>query len=102
MTNFQFNSYLIQQMVKQDKMIFTAADVDKNGVLSRGEYQSFSAPEEHPQMFPILVKQVLDEKDTDKDGMLSFQEFMGDRGQKHNRQVGTFSLLWLEMLLVVN
>lgn len=89
-------------MVKQDKMIFTAADVDKNGVLSRGEYQSFSAPEEHPQMFPILVKQVLDEKDTDKDGMLSFQEFMGDRGQKHNRQVGTFSLLWLEMLLVVN
>ncbi|XP_026682207.1 reticulocalbin-2 isoform X3 [Diaphorina citri] len=74
------------EMVKQDKMIFNAADGDKNGVLDKTEYQSFSAPEEHPHMFPILIKQVLEEKDTDKDGFLSFQEFMGDRGQKHNRQ----------------
>lgn len=73
------------EMVKQDKLVFNAADVDKNGMLSKEEYQSFSAPEEHPQMFPILVKQVLDEKDKDKDGFLSFQEFMGDRGQNHNR-----------------
>ncbi|KAL1458341.1 hypothetical protein WDU94_008500 [Cyamophila willieti] len=73
------------ELLKQDKMIFTAADNDQSGTLSREEYQSFSAPEEHPQMFPILVKQVLDEKDLDKDGFLSFQEYMGDRGEKHDR-----------------
>merc|ERR1712203_26441 len=67
--------------MEEDRFLFMAADVSGDGSLDVKEFLSFSHPEEDPAMRPHVLAQVLKEKDTDKDGELSFQEYVGDRGQ---------------------
>lgn len=43
--------------------------------------QVFTNPEEHAEMHGLLVNQTLREKDRDGDGMISFDEYLGDRGR---------------------
>lgn len=74
--------YVFKQMLQDDREMFNAADKNKDGVLDKKEFPLFSSPEEHPEMHEFILRQTLDEKDTDKDGFITFQEFVGDKGIK--------------------
>ena len=67
--------------MSEDRNLFKAADKNGDGVLQRSEFLSFSHPEEDPSMIPTVVDHTLAEKDKDKDGFISFQEFVGEQGQ---------------------
>jgi Ca2+-binding EF-hand superfamily protein len=71
----------ILQLLNDDKVMFEAADKNKDGSLNKAEFLMFSHPEEHPDMLPVILKQTLQDKDTDGDGFISFKEFIGDRGK---------------------
>ena len=70
--------------MEEDRQLFNAADVNADGRLDPEEFLGFSHPEEDPKMLPILLQQTLDEKDMDKDGTISFQEFIGKEGKEIN------------------
>jgi len=74
------------KLMEEDRFLFMAADVSGDGSLDVKEFLSFSHPEEDPAMRPHVLAQVLKEKDTDKDGELSFQEYVGDRGQGKDKE----------------
>lgn len=61
------------KLVSDDKELFEAADTNQDGFLDKEEFKAYTHPEETPKMFPILLKQALDEKDTDQDGYINFQ-----------------------------
>lgn len=62
--------------------MFEAADRNKDGVLIRTEFIWFTHPEEYPEMLPFILKNTLDDKDTDRNGVIDFQEFLGERGKQ--------------------
>lgn len=66
--------------------MWNAADTNKDGVLDKTEWVAFSHPEEHPAMLPIILEQTLKEKDKDKDGTISFQEYIADRGSELSKE----------------
>lgn len=74
------------KMIQDDKIMFDAADRNKDGVLDNSEFIFFTHPEEHPEMLPLVLQQTLNDKDSDKDGFISFQEFIGDQGKKHDKE----------------
>ena len=67
---------LDDKLISDDKELFEAADGNKDGYLDKEEFKAYTHPEETPKMFPILLKQALEEKDIDSDGYLSFQVFL--------------------------
>lgn len=74
-----------RQLIEDDKTVFEAADLNKDGRLTRDEFVLFISPEEHPIMLPIILNQTLRDKDTDNDGMINFQEFLGDSARDHDK-----------------
>ncbi|XP_014610996.1 PREDICTED: reticulocalbin-2 [Polistes canadensis] len=74
------------QLIHYDKETFDAADLNKDGYLDPEEFKAYTHPEETPRMFPLLLKQVLDEKDTDKDGCINFQEYLGERAKSEGKE----------------
>lgn len=44
-------------MLADDKMLFAAADANKDGYLDAVEFVSFTHPEEDPKMLPIVYQQ---------------------------------------------
>ncbi|XP_036329312.1 reticulocalbin-2 [Rhagoletis pomonella] len=82
-----FDSYDEEkQMIKSDKELFNAADLNKDGVLDSKEYVLFYSPEEHPQMLPIVLEHTLREKDTNHNGEIDYSEFIGTAGQERSRE----------------
>ncbi|XP_034186003.1 reticulocalbin-2 [Osmia lignaria lignaria] len=77
---------LDEKLISDDEETFEAADIDKNGYLDSEEFKAYTHPEETPRMFPLLLKQALDDKDTDKDGYISFQEFIGNRAKSEDKE----------------
>lgn len=71
---------IFQQMIKADKQVFKAADKNQDGVLDREEYKRYCNPEEYGDMLPVLIQNTLEEKDINKDGFISFEEYVGDKG----------------------
>lgn len=69
-----------QRLMQNDKELFVAADLSKDGKLDEKEFLAFTHPEEAPHMLEVILKQTLEEKDTNKDGSIDFQEYIGDRG----------------------
>lgn len=74
-----------KRMFADDKAMFELADGDKNDLLDREEFVMFISPEEHPTMLPLLLNQTLMEKDRNGDGVINFQEFLGDSGREHDK-----------------
>merc|ERR1712210_257942 len=74
------------KLMEEDRFLFMAADISGDGSLDVKEFLSFSHPEEDPAMRPHVLAQVLKEKDADGDGELSFQEYVGDRGQGKDKE----------------
>ncbi|KAI5636007.1 EF-hand domain pair domain-containing protein [Phthorimaea operculella] len=66
-------------LVAEEKAMWAAADANGDGDLNAEEFEVFTNPEEHEVMHPYLVNQTLREKDSNKDGKIDFQEFVGDR-----------------------
>ena len=69
------------QLLKEDRELFNAADKNIDGRLDEKEFLAFTHPEEHPDMLPIILHQTLEEKDTNRDGVIDFQEYIGDKGR---------------------
>lgn len=74
-----------KQLIADDKVMFETADLNKDGQLNREEFILFISPEEHPIMLPIILNQTLRDKDTDNDGIISFQEFLGDSAHDRDK-----------------
>ncbi|XP_017767396.1 PREDICTED: reticulocalbin-2 [Eufriesea mexicana] len=74
-----------EKLITDDKETFEAADINNDGYLEPEEFKAYTHPEETPRMFPLLLKQALDDKDTDKDGYISFQEFIGNRAKAEDK-----------------
>lgn len=67
-------------LMKNDKELFFTADLNKDEKLDPQEFLAFTHPEEAPHMLEVILRQTLEEKDTNKDGFIEFQEYIGDRG----------------------
>lgn len=74
-----------EKLITDDKETFEAADINKDGYLEPEEFKAYTHPEETSRMFPLLLKQALNDKDTDKDGYISFQEFIGNRAKAEDK-----------------
>ncbi|XP_050307158.1 reticulocalbin-2 [Anthonomus grandis grandis] len=77
--NLQFNDDNYH-LIKEDREMWEAADKNGNDILDEDEFKRFHSPEDYPEMRNIIINQTLKNKDTDKDGSISFQEFIGDKG----------------------
>jgi len=67
--------------MNEDKKMFLLADQNRDSQLDKKEFLLFSHPEEHPEMFPLILEQTLNEKDLNKDSFIDFKEYIGDRGK---------------------
>lgn len=76
--------YCPVQLLREDRQLFNAADKNIDGRLDDMEFLAFSHPEESPDMLPIILQQTLEEKDTNSDGLIDFQEYIGDKGVCHD------------------
>lgn len=74
------------KLMSDDKEMFEAADLDKDGHLSMDEHVKFHSPEEHPEMLPVVLKQTLRDKDVNGDGRIDFQEYIGGQAKNHDKE----------------
>ncbi|CAD6999958.1 reticulocalbin-2 [Ceratitis capitata] len=82
-----FDSYDEEkEMIKSDKELFNAADLNKDGVLDSKEYVLFYSPEEHPEMLPIVLEHTLRERDTNHNGEIDYAEYIGETGKDRSRE----------------
>lgn len=75
-----------KKLVKDDKKMFEMADVNADRKLTGVEFTMFLSPEEFPEMLPIILDQTLRDKDLNKDGKISFQEFIGESAKHHDKE----------------
>lgn len=64
--------------MKEDKLLWQAADVNGDNKLDSKEFAAFINPEEFVHMHSTLVKQMLFRRDRNKDGFIDFNEFISD------------------------
>jgi len=67
----------IEEGNMREKAKFEAADIDKDGTLSKEETAGLFYPEMNEHVAKLIAEHSLNEKDTDKDGSLSPKEFWG-------------------------
>ncbi|XP_068238963.1 reticulocalbin-2 isoform X1 [Palaemon carinicauda] len=70
-----------QKLLREDRELFNAADKNIDGRLDEKEFLAFTHPEEHPDMLPVILRQTLEDKDTNKDGLIDFQEYIGEKDE---------------------
>lgn len=63
-----------------------ASDGNNDSKLDKKEFAAFQNPEHHRHMHDTLIQVTLNEKDKDKDGKISFQEYIGEAGKKRKSQ----------------
>lgn len=56
-----------------------AADINKDGQLDEIEFRYFYTPEDYLHMQTVVARGIMNKFDTDKNGQISFQEFIEDR-----------------------
>ncbi|XP_047042026.1 reticulocalbin-2 [Helicoverpa zea] len=72
-------------LLQEEKAMWAIADANSDGKLEIHEFQVFTNPEEHEEMHQILINQTLREKDTNKDGRIDFNEYVGERGKHQDK-----------------
>jgi len=70
--------YNFKPMMDRDYRRWQKADSDGDGKLTKLEFQAFLHPEDAEYMRDIMVIETLEDMDTDKDGSLSMEEYIGD------------------------
>jgi len=70
--------YNFKPMMDRDYRRWQKADSDGDGRLTKLEFQAFLHPEDAEYMRDIMVIETLEDMDTDKDGSLSLEEYIGD------------------------
>nr|CAJ2313420.1 Reticulocalbin-2 [Metisa plana] len=73
-------------LLHEEKAMWAQADLNSDGKLDATEFEMFTNPEGHELMHPHLINQTLREKDKNKDGMIDFQEFLGDRAEQQDKE----------------
>lgn len=66
-------------MEQEEKDLFLTADMNKDNQLNQEEFRYFYTPEDYPHMKPLIMNSVMNRFDVDKDGKITFDEFIGDR-----------------------
>ena len=61
---------------------FQAADIDKDGELSLGEFILFKNPFRDENVKTVVLERAVSAVDTDKDGRISLSEFLEDWHQR--------------------
>ncbi|KAJ6648530.1 Calumenin-A [Pseudolycoriella hygida] len=74
------------KLMADDRVLFDAADVNRDGKLTIEEFIVFISPEEHKHMLPIILQQTLRDKDKNSDGKIDFQEFVGEMAENHDKE----------------
>uniref|UniRef100_A0A0K0E8B2 Reticulocalbin-3 n=1 Tax=Strongyloides stercoralis TaxID=6248 RepID=A0A0K0E8B2_STRER len=67
-----------KKLFEEDRSYFHAADLNNDAKIVLSEFYAFQAPEHHSHMHDVLIKHTLTDKDLNKDGKISFEEFMHD------------------------
>ncbi|GAB6021670.1 hypothetical protein CHUAL_004252 [Chamberlinius hualienensis] len=75
-----------KKMITEDQELFVASDLNGDGKLSRSEFLSFTHPEEYNYTSDVLIRRLMVERDLDKDGYLSLQEYYGIDGVNKNEE----------------
>ncbi|XP_055542509.1 reticulocalbin-2 isoform X2 [Wyeomyia smithii] len=75
-----------KKLIADDKEMFEAADSNKDDKLDPTEFVQFMSPEEFPQMFAVVLKQTLRNKDVNNDGKIDFQEFIAEQSRGHDKE----------------
>jgi len=70
--------YNFRPMMDRDERRWKKADSDSDGFLTKVEFQSFLHPEDYNHMVDIVVIETIEDMDTDNDGSISEQEYIGD------------------------
>lgn len=71
-----------RELVSREKKRFDFADTDNDKELSREEFSLFLHPEESKRMTTYLIEESLDIFDTNKDGKISADEYIGDEAKR--------------------
>lgn len=66
------------KVLDEDKKKFDAADVDKDGALTKKEHVAFLYPADFPHMHDIELERTLEEHDKNGDGTITKEEFLAD------------------------
>ncbi|XP_062592745.1 calumenin-B-like [Saccostrea cucullata] len=66
------------KVLDEDKKKFDAADVDKDGALTKKEHVAFLYPADFPHMHDIELERTLQEHDKNGDGTITKEEFLAD------------------------
>jgi len=70
--------YNFKPMMERDHRRWLKADQDKDGRLTKLEFQAFLHPEDAEYMRDIMVLETLEDMDSDKDGSISLDEYIKD------------------------
>lgn len=67
-----------REMMRRDKRRWDMADANKDGSLAKDEFMDFLHPEESFKMQSVVIEETLEDIDKDKDGKVSFDEYISD------------------------
>lgn len=77
---------LDDHLLQNDKETFFVADVDQDGFLNKEEFKAYTHPEETPRMMDLMIKQAYKDHDKNNDSFIDFQEFLGDRADRQDKE----------------
>ncbi|OQV20397.1 putative Calumenin [Hypsibius exemplaris] len=65
-------------MIKEEALLFNAADRDQDGKLSAEEFLAFDRPEQYAYMQPLVIQRTKEARDKNGDGFIDFHEYIID------------------------
>lgn len=82
------HGFSYKQMETRDSRRWIRADLDKDGELTKTEFQSFLHPEDAEHMRDIVVTETLEDIDKNQDGKIDIEEYIGDMYKDEDADVG--------------
>nr|CAH8837849.1 unnamed protein product [Trichobilharzia regenti] len=67
-----------KEAVRHDHRRWIAADINKDNQLDKSEFTDFVHPEDRPNMRDVIIDELLESVDKDKDGYVSEKEYLAD------------------------